>query len=75
MRMDWRTVNALQNHIVKIHEQPKGTISGLKKALDRYGVLVSEVEANEKERGLDTAGTKLNYGLIKTAPFLPKNSR
>jgi hypothetical protein len=57
MRIDWRTVHGLQCHIVKSHEQPKGTIGSLEKALDRYGVPVSEVEASEREHGLGSAGT------------------
>ena len=56
-RIDWRTVHGLQCHIVKNHEQPKGTIGSLEKALDRYGVPVREVEEYEKEHGEGTGGT------------------
>ena len=56
-RIDWRTVHGLQCHIVKNHEQPKGTIGSLEKALDRYGVPVSEIESYEREHGEGTAGT------------------
>ena len=56
-RIDWRTVHGLQCHIVKNHEQPKGTIGSLEKALDRYGVPVSEVEEYEREHGEGTGGT------------------
>jgi len=56
-RIDWRTVHGLQCHIVKNHEQPKGTIGSLEKALDRYGVPVREVEDYERQHGRGTAGT------------------
>ncbi|EXJ54765.1 hypothetical protein A1O7_10106 [Cladophialophora yegresii CBS 114405] len=56
-RIDWRTVHGLQCHIVKNHEQPKGTIGSLEKALERYGVPVKEVEDFEREHGKGTAGT------------------
>ena len=56
-RIDWRTVHGLQCHIVKSHEQPKGTIGSLEKALDRYGVPVKEVEDYEREHGEGTGGT------------------
>ena len=56
-RIDWRTVHGLQCHIVKNHEQPKGTIGSLEKALDRYGVPVSEVEDYERDHGEGTGGT------------------
>ncbi|KIW62202.1 hypothetical protein, variant [Phialophora macrospora] len=56
-RIDWRTVHGLQCHIVKNHEQPKGTIGSLEKALERYGVPVREVEDFEREHGKGTAGT------------------
>jgi hypothetical protein len=56
-RIDWRTVHGLQCHIVKNHEQPKGTIGSLEKALERYGVPVKEVEDYEREHGKGTAGT------------------
>lgn len=56
-RIDWRTVHGLQCHIVKSHEQPKGTIGSLEKALDRYGVPVKEVEQYEREHGEGTGGT------------------
>ncbi|ETN43271.1 uncharacterized protein HMPREF1541_02430 [Cyphellophora europaea CBS 101466] len=56
-RIDWRTVHGLQCHIVKSHEQPKGTIGSLEKALDRYGVPVKEVEEYEKEHGEGMGGT------------------
>jgi hypothetical protein len=56
-RIDWRTVHGLQCHIVKSHEQPKGTIGSLEKALDRYGVPVKEVEEYEKEHGEGSGGT------------------
>jgi hypothetical protein len=42
---------------VKNHEQPKGTIGSLEKALERYGVPVKEVEDFEREHGKGTAGT------------------
>ena len=78
-RIDWRTVHGLQCHIVKNHEQPKGTIGSLEKALDRYGVPVSEVEEYEREHGEGTGGTmadpknmkiknKLREGGRKSAP-------
>jgi hypothetical protein len=57
LRIDWRTVHGLQCHIVKNHEQPKGTIGSLEKALDRYGVPVSEVEEYEKLHGPGSGGT------------------
>ena len=56
-RIDWRTVHGLQCHIVKNHEQPKGTIGSLEKALDRYGVPIREVEEHEREHGEGTGGT------------------
>lgn len=56
-RIDWRTVHGLQCHIVKNHDQPKGTIGSLDKALERYGVPVKEVEDYEREHGRGTAGT------------------
>lgn len=56
-RIDWRTVHGLQCHIVKNHEQPKGTIGSLEKALDRYGVPIREVEEYEREHGEGTGGT------------------
>ena len=56
-RIDWRTVHGLQCHIVKNHEQPKGTIGSLDKALDRYGVPIAEVEEYEREHGEGTGGT------------------
>ena len=56
-RIDWRTVHGLQCHIVKSHEQPKGTIGSLEKALDRYGVPIKEVEKHEEEHGLGSGGT------------------
>lgn len=56
-RIDWRTVHGLQCHIVKNHEQPKGTIGSLEKALERYGVPVKYIEEIEKRDGLGTGGT------------------
>ncbi|OQU99796.1 hypothetical protein CLAIMM_05377 [Cladophialophora immunda] len=56
-RIDWRTVHGLQCHIVKNHDQPKGTIGSLDKALERYGVPVKEVEDFEFHHGRGTAGT------------------
>ncbi|KAK5086362.1 hypothetical protein LTR05_003530 [Lithohypha guttulata] len=56
-RIDWRTVHGLQCHIVKNHEQPKGTIGSLEKALAAYGVPVKEVEEAEERDGLGTGGT------------------
>lgn len=56
-RIDWRTVHGLQCHIVKNHEQPKGTIGSLEKALDRYGKPVAEIEAYEREHGPGSGGT------------------
>ncbi len=56
-RIDWRTVHGLQCHIVKNHEQPKGTIGSLEKALERYGVPLKEVDDFEQEHGKGTAGT------------------
>ncbi|RMZ76193.1 hypothetical protein DV737_g4918, partial [Chaetothyriales sp. CBS 132003] len=78
-RIDWRTVHGLQCHIVKNHEQPKGTIGSLEKALDRYGVPVAEVEEYEREHGEGAGGTmadpknlkiknKLREGGRKSAP-------
>ena len=78
-RIDWRTVHGLQCHIVKNHEQPKGTIGSLEKALDRYGVPITEVEEYEREHGEGTGGTmadpknmkiknKLREGARKSAP-------
>ena len=42
---------------MKNHEQPKGTIGSLEKALDRYGVPVSEIEEHEAINGLGSGGT------------------
>lgn len=56
-RIDWRTVHGLQCHIVKNHEQPKGTIGSLEKALDRYGVPVREIEEHERQHGPGSGGT------------------
>ncbi|KPI34838.1 uncharacterized protein AB675_4854 [Cyphellophora attinorum] len=56
-RIDWRTVHGLQCHIVKSHEQPKGTIGSLEKALDKYGVPVREVEEYERQHGDGSGGT------------------
>ena len=55
-RIDWRTVHGLQCHIVKNHEQPKGTIGSLEKALAIYGVPVRDIEDYEKIHGLGSAG-------------------
>jgi hypothetical protein len=57
MRIDWRTVHGLQCHIVKNHEQPKGTIGSLEKALDKYGVPVSQIEEYERMHGPGSGGT------------------
>jgi hypothetical protein len=57
LRIDWRTVHGLQCHIVKNHEQPKGTIGSLEKALDKYGVPVSEIEEYERMHGPGSGGT------------------
>jgi hypothetical protein len=43
------TVHGRQGHVVKNHEQPKGTIRSLEKALDRYGVPVSKELRNMRE--------------------------
>lgn len=56
-RIDWRTVHGLQCHIVKNHEQPKGTIGSLEKALAAYGVPISDIEETEKRDGLGSGGT------------------
>lgn len=56
-RIDWRTVHGLQCHIVKNHDQPKGTIGSLEKALSRYGVPVSEIEEYERQHGPGSGGT------------------
>ncbi|KAK5086735.1 hypothetical protein LTR05_003903 [Lithohypha guttulata] len=64
-RIDWRTVHGLQYHIVKKHEQPKGTIRSLEKALAAYGVPVKEVEEAEERDGLGTGGT--------TQTFVPRD--
>lgn len=64
-RIDWRTVHGLQCHIVKNHEQPKGTIGSLEKALAAYGVPVREIENHEREHGPGTGGTMAD----------PKNSK
>lgn len=56
-RIDWRTVHGLQCHIVKNHDQPKGTIGSLEKALERYGVPVRDIEAIEEREGLGAGGT------------------
>lgn len=56
-RIDWRTVHGLQCHIVKNHDQPKGTIGSLEKALDRYGVPVREIEEHERQHGPGSGGT------------------
>jgi hypothetical protein len=78
LRIDWRTVHGLQCHIVKIHEQPKGTIGSLEKALDRYGVLVSEVEEYERLRGPGSGGTmadpknaKISRATLRTSEIMP----
>lgn len=55
-RIDWRTVHGLQCHIVKNHDQPKGTIGSLEKALDRYGVPVREIEEHERQHGPGSGG-------------------
>jgi hypothetical protein len=60
LRMDWRTVHGLQCHIVKNHEQPKGTIGSLEKALDRYGVPVSDIYEYERIDGPGSGGTMKN---------------
>jgi len=57
LRIDWRTVFGLQCHIVKNHKQPKGTIGSLEKALDRYGVPVSEIWEYERIHGPGSGGT------------------
>lgn len=64
-RIDWRTVHGLQCHIVKNHEQPKGTIGSLEKALAAYGVPVREIEEYERQHGPGTGGTMAD----------PKNSK
>lgn len=55
-RIDWKTVHGLQCHIVKNHEQPKGTIGSLERALAIYGVPVSEIQEYESVHGLGSAG-------------------
>ena len=76
-RIDWRTVHGLQCHIVKLHEIPKGTIGSLEKALDAYGVPISEVEEHEKVHGLGSGGdmadpknAKLKKMTAKSVPAL-----
>lgn len=64
-RIDWRTVHGLQCHIVKNHEQPKGTIGSLEKALAAYGVPVREIEEIEKRDGLGTGGTMADPKNVK----------
>jgi hypothetical protein len=56
-RIDWKSAQGLQNHIVKKHGCPKGTIGSLENVLDKYGVPVSEVEAYERLHGLGSGGT------------------
>lgn len=56
-RIDWRSIHGLKRHIVTNHEQPKGTIGSLEKALEKYGVPVKYIEAIEKRDGLGTGGT------------------
>lgn len=64
-RIDWRTVHGLQCHIVKNHEQPKGTIGSLEKALAAYGVPVREIEEIEKRDGLGSGGTMADPKNVK----------
>jgi hypothetical protein len=68
LRIDWRTVHGLQCHIVKNHEQPKGTIGSLEKALDKYGVPVSEIEEYEKVHGPGSGGTMADPKNTKPKP-------
>ncbi|RMZ92328.1 hypothetical protein DV736_g418, partial [Chaetothyriales sp. CBS 134916] len=74
-RIDWRTVHGLQCHIVKNHEQPKGTIGSLEKALDRYGVPVTEVEEYEREHGEGTGGTMADPKNLKIKNKLREGGR
>lgn len=64
-RIDWRTVHGLQCHIVKNHEQPKGTIGSLEKALAAYGVPVRDIEEIEKRDGLGSGGTMADPKNVK----------
>ena len=64
-RIDWRTVHGLQCHIVKNHEQPKGTIGSLEKALAAYGVPVRDIEEIEKRDGLGSGGTTADPKNVK----------
>ena len=64
-RIDWRTVHGLQCHIVKNHEQQKGTIGSLEKALAAYGVPVAEIEDYENRHGIGTCGTMADPKSIK----------
>ena len=68
LRIDWRTVHGLQCHIVKNHEQPKGTIGSLEKALDKYGVPVSEIEEYEKVHGPGSERTMADPKNTKLRP-------
>jgi hypothetical protein len=68
LRIDWRTVHGLQCHIVKNHEQPKGTIGSLEKALDKYGVPVSEIEEYERVHGPGSGGTMADPKNTKPKP-------
>ena len=54
-RMDWTTVHGFQCHIVRLHKIPRGTIN-IEKALDAYGVPISEVEEHEKAHGPGSSG-------------------
>ncbi|RMD41813.1 hypothetical protein DV735_g3319, partial [Chaetothyriales sp. CBS 134920] len=74
-RIDWRTVHGLQCHIVKNHEQPKGTIGSLEKALDRYGVAVAEVEEYERQYGEGTGGTMADPKNLKIKNKLRESVR
>src|SRR5438105_4394480 len=49
--IDWRTVHGLLCHLTRVHGQPKGGIVSRERALDRYGVPVSEIQEYEQLHG------------------------
>jgi hypothetical protein len=49
--MNWGTVHGFVCHLVKDHGEPKGRTWTREKALNNYGVPVSEIEEYERVHG------------------------
>ncbi|KAL9619710.1 MAG: hypothetical protein Q9160_005730 [Pyrenula sp. 1 TL-2023] len=46
-RRDWKTLHGFACHIVRRHDMPKGTLQGIQDCLDRYGVDVNSIGAQQ----------------------------